>query len=218
MSEAMRDRILDATARLLGRLGYEKMTMEDIAREAGIGKRTIYLHFPSKAEVALARIDRMVDRLEERLRAIALSDDTFTFRVRRMLVERVLYRFDSVRDYYQSLDDLFRSLRPAYLARRDRYFAREAAVFVEVLARGRAAGEFACDDLLTTANTLVLATNALLPSTMSAQELGRREEVEVQVNRIAELLLDGLRRRETPAPNRRSPSRRIKVQAPSTPA
>ena len=39
MSGSTRDLILDATERLLGRLGYQKTTMEDIAREAGIGKR-----------------------------------------------------------------------------------------------------------------------------------------------------------------------------------
>ena len=36
----MRDKILDATERLLSRYGYAKMTVEDIAREAGIGKGT----------------------------------------------------------------------------------------------------------------------------------------------------------------------------------
>ena len=43
-----RDRILDAAERLLARFGYKKTTMEDIAREAGLGKRTLYLHFASK--------------------------------------------------------------------------------------------------------------------------------------------------------------------------
>ncbi len=65
VAESMRDRILDATERLLGRLGYRKTTMDDIAAEAGVGRRTIYLHFPGKEEVALATIDRIVERLRE---------------------------------------------------------------------------------------------------------------------------------------------------------
>jgi AcrR family transcriptional regulator len=211
MSETMRDRILDATGRLLGRLGYQKMTMEDIAHEAGIGKRTIYLHFPSKEEVALSRIDRIVDQLEGRLRAIAESTESPAERIRRMLAERVLYRFDSVRDYFHSIDEIFRSLRSPYMARRERYLAREAAIFAEVLAEGHAAGEFDCDDPLTTAGTLLLATNALLPASMSVRELGEREEVEARVGRIADLLLDGLRRRETPVPSRRRRTRAIQA-------
>jgi len=72
--EDVRVAILDATDRLLARFGYRKMTVEDIAAEAGIGKGTVYLHFSSKEEVVLSRVDRMVDQLKERLREIAHSD------------------------------------------------------------------------------------------------------------------------------------------------
>jgi AcrR family transcriptional regulator len=195
---AMRDRILDATERLLARYGYQKTTMDDLAREAGIGKRTIYLHFTSKEEVALSSIDRIVDRLTERLRAVAGSDLPADRRVRRMLLLRVLFRFDSVRDYHHSFDELFASLRPAYLARRQRYFDAEASVFAGVLREGRDAGLFAFDDPLAAAQTLLLATNALLPSGLSVRELGKRSEVEAKTARIADLLLTGLVRRRAP--------------------
>jgi len=72
--ETVRDAILDATNRLLARFGYRKMTVEDIAAEAGIGKGTVYLHFSSKEEVVLSHVDRLVDRLKERLREISGSD------------------------------------------------------------------------------------------------------------------------------------------------
>ena len=175
---AMPDRILDATERLLARFGYRKMTMDDVAREAGIGKRTIYLHFPSKEEVALASIDRVVARLEERLWELARGTVPVHQRLRQMLLCRVLFRFDSVRDYSHSLNDLFESLRPAYMARRHRYFAREAAVFAAILEEGIAAGEFAAGDPLAHAHTLLLATNALIPYSLSVHELGRRETVQ----------------------------------------
>src|SRR6516164_9482656 len=113
-----RDAILDAIERLLARYGYKKTTMDDLAREAGIGKGTIYLYFPSKEEVALSSIDRVVERVQERLRGLAASSLSAEDRLREMLAERVLMRFDSVQAYSQGLDDLFESLRPAYMARR----------------------------------------------------------------------------------------------------
>ena len=189
----MRDRVLDSAERLMGRLGYQKMTMDDIAREAGIGRRTIYLHFPSKEETALATIDRIVNRLKSRLGELAASDLPWDERLRRMLLVRVLFRFDSVRDYYHGIDEIFRSLRPAYMARRARYFAEEAAIFAAVLSGGRAAGAFELDDPDATAATLLLATNSLLPSSLSTRELGERAEVEARAVRIADLLLRGLR-------------------------
>lgn len=195
MSEGTRDRILDAAERLLGRLGYRKTTMDDLAREAAISKRTIYLHFPGKEEVALSTIDRIVDRLLDRLRSIAGAGGAAAERIRRMLLVRVLFRLDSVRDYHQGLDDLLRAIRPSYMARRSRYFAEESAVFAAVLAEGQADGSLAAADPLGTAHTLLLATNALLPSGLSPRELGDRAEVEARAAAVAELLIHGLKRR-----------------------
>ncbi len=94
--EDIRDLILDATDRLLERYGYQKMTMDDLAREVGIGKGTIYLHFSSKEEVALCRIDRVIERLKEQLWVIARSGQPPAECVRQMLLLRVLHRFDNV--------------------------------------------------------------------------------------------------------------------------
>src|SRR5262245_48040654 len=102
---ATADRILDAAERLLARFGYDKTTVDDMAAEAGVSKRTIYLHFAGKEEVALASIDRVVGRVTDRLRRIAASDAPPADRVVEMLVARILGRFDSVRSYHQSLED-----------------------------------------------------------------------------------------------------------------
>jgi len=186
--------------------------MDDIAREAGIGKRTIYLHFPSKEEVALGSIDRIVERLKERLETLAVSGESPAERLRQMLLTRVLFRFDSVREYHQSIDELFRSLRPAYMARRDRYFDEEARIFAKVLSDGCETGVFAVEDSLATAQALLLATNAMLPSSLSTRELGERSDVEAKVCEITTLILDGLRRREPARTDRRaSTTRRSRI-------
>src|SRR5215813_7199669 len=101
--EDISDLILDAADRLMARYGYRKMTMDDLAQEVGIGKGTIYLHFPSKEEVALSHIDRIIERLCEQLQSIARTKERSDLRIRKMLLLRVLYRFDSVQHYTQSL-------------------------------------------------------------------------------------------------------------------
>jgi AcrR family transcriptional regulator len=192
----IREEILDATDHLLARYGYRKMTVDDLAQEVGIGKGTIYLHFASKEEVVLSHIDRIVERLKERLWAVARSEASVRTRLRLMLFARVMYRFDSVQHYTQSLDDLLAALRPAFLARRARYFDEEALIFVEVLEEGRKAGVFAFKDSLNAAHALLLATNSLLPYSLSTVELGEREEIEAKTAAIADLLLTGLLRRD----------------------
>ena len=189
---AVKDAILDATDRLLARFGYRKMTVEDIAAEAGIGKGTIYLHFSSKEEVVLSHIDRIVERLQERLKEIAGSDATAAERLRLMLLTRVLFRFDSIQHYTKSLNDLLAVLRPGLLARRAQYFDAEAQIFAHVLTAGRDAGEFSFDDEHATAHALLQATNGLLPYSLSTTELGAREEVEQRTADVANLMLRGV--------------------------
>lgn len=190
--ETVREAILDATDRLLGRFGYRKMTVEDIAAEAGIGKGTVYLHFSSKEEVVLSRVDRMVDHLKERLREIAQSDATTAERLQSMLLTRVLFRFDSVQHYTQSLNDLLSALRPGLLARRALYFEDEAQIFAAVLNEGRKSGEFSFEDAHSTAHALLQATNGLLPYSLSTTELGEREDVARRASDIAKVMLRGV--------------------------
>ena len=190
--EETKESILDATDHLLARYGYRKMTIEDIAREVGIGKGSVYLHFQSKEEVVLSHIDRIVERLKERLWAVARSEATAGVRLRLMLLARVLFRFDSVQHYTQSLDDLLAALRPNVLARRARYFDEEARIFAQVLNEGRDSGEFVFDDALSTAYALLHATNSLLPYSLSTSELGERDEVKEKTTQIADLILHGL--------------------------
>lgn len=57
--------ILDATERLLGRRGYEAMTVDQVAAAAGVSKPTIYLRYPSKRDLVAAMIDRLRPPLPE---------------------------------------------------------------------------------------------------------------------------------------------------------
>jgi|CXWK01.1.fsa_nt_gi AcrR family transcriptional regulator len=209
-SATARDTILDAAESLLGRYGYRKTTMDDIAREARIGKGTTYLHFRSKEEVFLTTIDRIVDRLCERLRLIAVGPGTLNERLEAMLVDRVLYRFDCVSHYPASLDEIFASLRLSYLERRGRNLEKESAVFeAALLGSSSSTGEL-IPDARDAAEALLESTNSLLPYGLSPRELGNRNDVERRARRIAAIVVAGVLSSPTsvpkPAAGRRNPT------------
>ena len=193
--QSTRDAILEATDRLLARYGYKKMTIDDLAREVGIGKGSVYLHFESKEEIALSHVDRIVERVKSRLHDIANSKASPENRVRKMLIERVLMRFDSVQHYSQSMNELLAQVRSRLLERRKRYFEEEARIFAKVLAEGKASGALKVKDPVEMGRTLLDATNALLPYSLSAYELGERDELVKKTNNVAELVLNGLKSR-----------------------
>ena len=188
-----RDAILDATDRLLARYGYKKMTIDDLAQEVGIGKGSVYLHFSSKEEIALSHIDRIIERLKKNLASIAEKPIPADERVKQMLVERVLFRFDSVQHYSQSLNDLLAYIRPSLLERRKQYFEEEAKIFARVLNDGQTSGVFRMENSLDTARSMLTATNSLLPYSLSTDELGKRNDLKGRSLAIAELLLSGIK-------------------------
>jgi len=51
VSPSRESRILDAAGELLLTFGYRKVTVDDVARRAGVGKGTVYLHWASKLEL-----------------------------------------------------------------------------------------------------------------------------------------------------------------------
>lgn len=59
-NERSRRAILDASIALIGEVGFDKVSIEAIARRAGVGKQTIYRWWPSKGAVVLeAATDRL---------------------------------------------------------------------------------------------------------------------------------------------------------------
>ncbi len=190
--EDIKDLILDAAERLLVRYGFKKMTMDDLAQEVGIAKGTIYLHYSSKEEIALSRVDRVIDRLYEELWKIARSKENPSDRLQAMLMTRVLFRFDSVQHYAESIDEQMATIRPALEARRKKYFEKEAQILVQVLQEGKRQKVFFFEEAGYTAHTLLVATNALLPSKLKAVELKNRQNIEKRISQISRLLVNGL--------------------------
>lgn len=71
-----RSALLDAAVQRFVAVGITKTTMEDISREAGAGKATLYRHFPNKQAVVEALVERENRRFERTLRQAAEAAET----------------------------------------------------------------------------------------------------------------------------------------------
>ncbi|MDX9843688.1 MAG: helix-turn-helix domain-containing protein [Aquabacterium sp.] len=56
------DAIVEAVNRLLATKGYDAMTVDEVAAEAGMAKASVYKHFASKEDLAAAAMIRALDR------------------------------------------------------------------------------------------------------------------------------------------------------------
>lgn len=71
------ERVLDSAAELLVRWGYQRVTIDEVARHAGIGKGTVYLHFRTKEALFVTVLLRAQAGVAERIAQRAEGDPTY---------------------------------------------------------------------------------------------------------------------------------------------
>jgi AcrR family transcriptional regulator len=80
--------ILDAVEQLLGRRGYEAMTVGQVAAAAGVSKPTLYLRYRSKRDLVAAMIDRLRPPLPETSSGSVIEDLVALIEMQRAWVDR----------------------------------------------------------------------------------------------------------------------------------
>jgi len=71
---SVRDRLLDAAEQIVARDGVKNLTLEAVARTAGVSKGGLLYHFPSKSSLIVAIVDRH-GSLREAAQSTALAAD-----------------------------------------------------------------------------------------------------------------------------------------------
>lgn len=82
-------RILDAAAALILRWGYDKTTIEDIAKQASVAKGTIYLHWKTREELIMALMTRENLKMVEDIK-LRVTEDPAGFILRGMFKHSAL--------------------------------------------------------------------------------------------------------------------------------
>ena len=69
------DKILQTARRLFVQQGYTATSMRQVAETAGIGKATIYHHFPDKQAIVLALLKKNTTNMDETLQLVRAETD-----------------------------------------------------------------------------------------------------------------------------------------------
>lgn len=119
--DSKRSVILAAAAKLFNGRRFDKVKLEDVAVEAGVGKGTLYLYFKNKedlfVQMAVDGVDEMAARILEisglpmsyKDRLFLFGEELMAFHGRRQSIMRTLGRIQSVpmdREFRKHLDRL----------------------------------------------------------------------------------------------------------------
>lgn len=71
-----RERILDAAVEVIARRGYSAAGVQEIVDLSSTSKGSFYFHFPSKEQMVMALVERMSEKLVDKVRRSAASQPT----------------------------------------------------------------------------------------------------------------------------------------------
>ncbi len=131
---------MDAVCALLQETSARDLTMDAVARRAGVGKPTLYKWWPSKSALILAMFHERIDRQQE-----AATDATAEQAIRRK-VRRLIEQFNGL--FGRVMADLIAEgqSEPALLQELyEQHMRPRRAATVADVQRGKEAGEFAAD-------------------------------------------------------------------------
>jgi AcrR family transcriptional regulator len=138
--EARREEILDAATELFAQFGYSDAVTGALAERLGVGKGTLYRHFPSKRDLFLAATDRVMRRMRETIDAsVAGIDDPLE---RTECGIRSFLTFFAAHPQFVELLIQERALfkdrsQPTYVEHRQRYAIRWREHYRALIAAGR---------------------------------------------------------------------------------
>jgi len=129
------ERVVAATLTCVARHGLHKTTIDDVAREAGCSRATLYRHIGGKAELVGLVVRTEADRIAEQVRAAADLEDSLEDAVVAMLAiaGKELDEHDALR--FVADFEPERLLPHLTFAGGDRFLARVSAAFAPALER-----------------------------------------------------------------------------------
>jgi len=186
-----RKAILEAAIHLFGSNGYDKTSIDQLARKAGVGKGTIYSYFRSKSEILLAFCDDELEYLHEEMER-RIDDNTpfldalveifmieFRYVTRnkefgRVFLREVIFPSDLVVERSREIDDRF------------------IAIFIPLFEKAQQRGELRLDVELLFATGHFYALYIIAVSSWYSGRLLENDDVEMSLIMLFKQALIGL--------------------------
>ncbi|MCF2447440.1 TetR/AcrR family transcriptional regulator [Dyadobacter sp. CY345] len=194
--EIIKAKILEGADKLFQRYGLNKTTMEDIAKDAGKGKSTLYYYFKSKEEIFDAIIGREKDEFFQMLKGEISKAPTALEKFKTFYVKR----FEMMKKMANLYTVLVSETRDAMFSVggdctwRKKYDEKEMIILKSILEYGMISGEFRIlseNELEKLAFVLASAQRGIEFDLLMYDKL---EEMHDYLSLLMELIMNGIKK------------------------
>ncbi len=137
---SQKDQIAETFEAFVGRVGYAKTNLDDVARELHISKKTIYVHFDGKREIYSTIVERQASTEQRKLRAMVAELPNHRARAEALLK----FVIGAARAHIAETSEA--EWLAEYEIAADAFAKANGDLLREIVAEGIGAGEFADGD------------------------------------------------------------------------
>jgi len=191
-----RQQILGAASECLARFGYDKTTMDDIARRIGLNKTSLYYYYRNKEAIFIEVIVQEAQSFLDALRTKAVKAKGSRNQVLTYLSERFRYYQYVVNLHNLALETL-RCIEPSFKALYQNGLDREIEFIGTLLQNGMDRGEIKPGPAQKTARIILTVADAIKQASCDHPDHESPETIDYSqigedVNYAVTLMLDGL--------------------------
>lgn len=195
MSTEHRESILNAATEVFARYGFKKASIDDIARRAGVGKGTVYLHFDSKEALFATVVQTTWARAFQALTGGVSQARTAEGKLRAFCRGRRDQVVELARTLQVSEETVL-ELIPLAIPHLQEFAERELSLVETLLAEGVAQGVFAVREPRLLAVGLLAWLDGLHPLLFASG--GGGHDLRAGTDELLEAVLRGLAKNPTP--------------------
>ncbi len=190
--EEIRDNIVITAARVFGKYGFRKTTMDEIAKASKKGKSTIYYYFTSKEEVFRSVVEKEAQFLRSKLISVISEDLIPQLKLKKYIYTRIS-TFQGLVNYYDAIKDDYLNNLPFIEEIREKYDKEEIVLIKMVIIEGIEKSVFDIDDIQNAAETLWLILKGLeYPLIFNNVKI---QDVEQRIDKILNMVFKGILRK-----------------------
>lgn len=180
--EKIREKLVETATGLFNRFGFEKTTMNDIAREARKGKSSLYYYFKSKEEIFKAVVEVEAEEFKRIMEQNIPEISNAKEKIKTYFIIRM--------NHFRELTNLYAATRSDYLRKYDfveriraKYDQEELNFIKTLLDEGVDKGEFDITNTTDTSFALASAVKGLeFPLAINRNQQNLNERIEALTN------------------------------------
>jgi AcrR family transcriptional regulator len=187
-------KILGAARQLFARFGFRKTSIEEIAREAGIGKGTLYLYFSNKEQIFTTVLMDFGETIARDLELAAIGEASPDQKLKSYILAKTVQIHRLVNEYGVNTAAFEEAMElPMTKEVRLKFQQQQMLPLIQIITEGVEQGLFCCKNIKVAAMALFVAIDTLSQPWICE---GHEIDLDAKIETLLALFLRGLMKRE----------------------